>query len=249
MWHGLRGRRRTRKPAHGGFGDHPGELPCGACRLPGRHAGRGVYFRRVQRRQADADNGAASRPFPWREDPRRTELRRRLLMAAAPATGSSATTAAPGLAGRRSSGSSRIPLASRRPSPPPSGTAATCSPSSIWPTPRPGSAGRPGRAAACRPGKPGRVRRRDRDPAAGTRSAPVAVAENGPAVEVTAVCSKPNAEFVDACRRGAERITSRGYQKVHLSDVLACHKRVGDAPLPGHRHGLRRLAASCDGSA
>ncbi len=64
---------------------------------------------------------------------------------------------------------------------------------------------------------------------------PVVLAENGLAIEVTAACRNPNADFDDACRRGAERITDRGYQEVHLIDVLTCHKKDADAPLPGHR--------------
>ena len=64
-------------------------------------------------------------------------------------------------------------------------------------------------------------------------STPVTLTEDGLAVEITAACRDPNAGFHEACRLGAARLANRGYQKVHLIDVLACHVRYGgDAPLP-----------------
>jgi hypothetical protein len=65
--------------------------------------------------------------------------------------------------------------------------------------------------------------------------APVVLAENGLAIEVTAACRDPNATFDEACREGAKQITDRGYQRVHLVDVLACHNGAKGAPLPAHR--------------
>ena len=67
-------------------------------------------------------------------------------------------------------------------------------------------------------------------------SAPVTLTEDGLAIEVTAACRDPNAGFDEACRLGAARLADRGYQEVHLIDVLVCHARYGgDAPLPRHR--------------
>lgn len=67
-------------------------------------------------------------------------------------------------------------------------------------------------------------------------STPITLTEDGLAVEVTAACRNPNAGFHEACRLGAARLADRGYQQVHLIDVLTCHRRYGgDAPLPRHR--------------
>ena len=64
---------------------------------------------------------------------------------------------------------------------------------------------------------------------------PVTLTANGLAVEVTAACGDASNVFAEACRMGAEEVTDRGYHKVHLIDVLACHEKDGEASLPMRR--------------
>ena len=96
----------------------------------------------------------------------------------------------------------------------------------------PGRQGRSGREAPVRP-----------ESASGTTGVrrltagvdPVTLTADGVAIEVTAACGGSGADFGEACRRGAQAITDRGYQQVHLVDVLECRKEVGEAPPPAHR--------------
>ena len=64
---------------------------------------------------------------------------------------------------------------------------------------------------------------------------PVTLTADGLAVEVTAACGEVSAGFAKACGMGAAAVTDRGYRKVHLVDVLFCHDRDGEAPLPARR--------------
>jgi hypothetical protein len=66
-------------------------------------------------------------------------------------------------------------------------------------------------------------------------SAPVTLTPDGVAVEVTLACGEPSLDFTEACRLGAARLTDRTYTQAHLIDVLICHEKYGEAPLPAYR--------------